>query len=98
MWGTLKSIEKLDVSRIAIRDVPSSISHLTSLALLSIRDCKSLTCLPSTLFNLKLLNEVYISRCSKLERLPENVRNAESVEELDVSGIAIRDVPSSIGP
>ena len=38
-----------------------------------------------------------ISGCSKLERLPENVGNAESVEELDVSGTAIREVPSSIG-
>ena len=38
-----------------------------------------------------------ISGCSKLERLPENVGNAESVKELDVSGTAIREVPSSIG-
>jgi Leucine-rich repeat (LRR) protein len=54
-------------------------------------------CLPSTIFNLKLLKDVDISGCSKFERLPENLGNAESVEELDVSGTAIRHVPSSIG-
>nr|POF00533.1 tmv resistance protein n [Quercus suber] len=95
--GNSESIEKLDVSRTAIREVPSSIGHLTSLALLGIRDCKSLTCLPSTIFNLKLLKYVNISGCSKLERLPEILGNVESVEELDVSGTAIREVPSSIG-
>uniref|UniRef100_A0A2N9G1W6 ADP-ribosyl cyclase/cyclic ADP-ribose hydrolase n=1 Tax=Fagus sylvatica TaxID=28930 RepID=A0A2N9G1W6_FAGSY len=44
-----------------------------------------------------LLKDVDISGCSKFERLPENLGNAESVEELDVSGTAIRHVPSSIG-
>ena len=94
--GNSESIEKLDVSRTAIREVPSSIGHLTNLALLGIRDCKSLMCLPSTIFNLKFLKYVNISGCSKLERLPEIVGNGESVEELDVSGTAIRKVPSSI--
>ena len=53
-------------------------------------------CLPSIIFNLKLLKDVNILGCSKLKRLPENVGNIESVEELDVSGTAIRKVPSSI--
>ena len=36
-----------------------------------------------------------ISGCSKLEGLPEILGNVESVEELDVSGTAIKELPSS---
>jgi Leucine-rich repeat (LRR) protein len=64
---------------------------------LILRDCKNLVCVPSTIFNLKLLKIVDISGCSKFVRLPEILENAEGVEELDVSGTAIRHVPSSIG-
>nr|POE69669.1 tmv resistance protein n [Quercus suber] len=48
--------------------------------------------------NLKemVLEDCLNLRCSKLEKLPEIVGN-ESVEELDMSGTAIREVPSSIG-
>ncbi|KAK4591192.1 hypothetical protein RGQ29_021405 [Quercus rubra] len=93
----MQHVLELYLGGTAINKLPTSIGHLTSLVLLNVRDCKSLTCQPSTIFNLKLLKDVNISGCSKLERLPENVGNAESIEELDVSGTAIREVPSSIG-
>uniref|UniRef100_A0A7N2R486 ADP-ribosyl cyclase/cyclic ADP-ribose hydrolase n=1 Tax=Quercus lobata TaxID=97700 RepID=A0A7N2R486_QUELO len=93
----MQHVLELYLGGTAINKLPTSIGHLTTLVLLNVRDCKSLTCLPSSIFNLKLLKDVNISGCSKLERLPENVGNAESVEELDVSGTAIREVPSSIG-
>ena len=92
----MQRVLKLYLDSTAITKLPTSILHLTGLALLNIRDCKSLMCLPSTIFNLKFLKEVNVSGCSKLERLPEIVGNAESVEELDLSGTAIREVPSSI--
>uniref|UniRef100_A0A2N9GNB1 TIR domain-containing protein n=1 Tax=Fagus sylvatica TaxID=28930 RepID=A0A2N9GNB1_FAGSY len=95
--GNAKSIEELYLDGSGITKLPTSIEHLTGLTSLNLRDCKSLVSLPSTIFNLKLLKYVYISGCSKLERLPENLGNAESVEVLDVSGTAIRHVPSSIG-
>uniref|UniRef100_A0A7N2LMS4 TIR domain-containing protein n=1 Tax=Quercus lobata TaxID=97700 RepID=A0A7N2LMS4_QUELO len=93
----MQRVLKLYLGGTTVTKLPTSIGHLTSLVLLNVRDCKSLTCLPSSIFNLKLLKDLNISGCSKLERLPENVGNAESVEELDVSGTAIREVPSSIG-
>ncbi|XP_065633289.1 disease resistance protein RUN1-like [Quercus suber] len=93
----MQSVLKLYLDGTAITKLPTSIGLLTDLVLLNVRDCKSLTCLPSKIFNLKLLKDVNISRCSKLERLPQNVGNAESVEKLDVSGTAIKEVPSSIG-
>ena len=92
----MQHVLELYLGGTAITKLPTSIGHLTGLVLLNVRDCKSLTCLPGIIFNLKLLKDVNILGCSKLKRLPENVGNIESVEELDVSGTAIRKVPSSI--
>ena len=80
----------------AITKLPTSIGHLTGLALLNIRDCKKLMCLPSTIFNLKFLKNVDIFGCTKLGRLPENLGNAKSIEKLDLGQTGIRHVPSSI--
>jgi Leucine-rich repeat (LRR) protein len=95
--GSMECVRKLYLDGTAISKLPVSIENLNGLALLKLKDCKNLVCLHSTIFNLKLLKDVDISGCSKFERLPENLGNAESVEELDVSGTAIRHVPSSIG-
>jgi Leucine-rich repeat (LRR) protein len=95
--GNMERVCKLYLDGTAITKLPNSIEHLTGLASLNLRDCKNLVCLPNTNFNFKFLKDVDISECSKLERLPENLGNAESVEELNVSGTAIRQVPSSIG-
>ena len=62
----MQCVLKVYLDGIAITKLPTLIGHLTGLALLNVRDCNSLTCLPSTLFNLKLLKEINISGCSKL--------------------------------
>ena len=92
----MQRVLKLYLDETAITILPTSIGHLTSLPLLNIKDCKSLTCLPNTIFNLKFLKDVNIFGCTKLGRLPENLGNAESIEKLDLSETAIRQVPSSI--
>ena len=51
----MQCVLKVYLDGIAITKLPTLIVHLTGLALLNVRDCNSLTCLPSTLFNLKLL-------------------------------------------
>ncbi|KAG5064499.1 hypothetical protein JHK85_005682 [Glycine max] len=45
---------------------------------------------------LSSLRSLNISGCSKFSRLPENLNENETLEELDVGGTAIREVPSSI--
>ena len=62
----MQCVLKVYFDGIAIKKLPTSIGHLTGLALLNVRDCNSLTCLPSILFNLKLLKDVNIFECSKL--------------------------------
>ena len=76
--------------------LPSSVEHLTNLAALHLRDCKNLVCLPSNICNFKLLRELKVTRCSKLDNLSENLWNVVSLEELDLSGIALRKPPVSI--
>ena len=92
----MQRVLKLYLDETAITKLPTSIGHLTGLALLNIKNCKSLTCLPNTIFNLKFLKDVNIFGCTKLGRLSENLGNAESIEKLDLSDTAIRQVPSSI--
>ena len=73
-----------------------SIEHLTSLKSLSLKDCKNLVCIPSIICNFKLLMDLDILGCLRLEKLPENLGKAKGLEELHVSGIAIKKSPSSI--
>ncbi|XP_030927760.1 TMV resistance protein N-like [Quercus lobata] len=93
--GNVKGLKKLDLSGTAITELPSSIEHLTSLTLLSLKDCKTLVCLPSTICSLKSLESLDLSRCSKFDNLPKNPGNVEGLKKLDLSGTAITELPSS---
>ena len=94
--GNMKRLSKLHLDGIAITKLPSSIEHLTNLASLHLRDCKNLVCLPSIICSFKSLKDINLAGCSKFDNLSENLWNVESLEELDVSGTALREPPSSI--
>ena len=96
-FGILERLFQLDLSGTAIKELPSSIGHLTSLTYLTIRECKDLLCLPSTICNLKSLEDLDLYGCSKLDELPENLGIMEHLFALDLSGTAIKELPSSIG-
>ncbi|KAK4570789.1 hypothetical protein RGQ29_029582 [Quercus rubra] len=93
----MKRVYQLYLNGTAITTLPTSIQHLTALRWLVLSNCKNLVHLPDTIFNLKLVRGVYLDGCSKLDRLPENLGHAESLNNLGLSGTAIRKVPSSIG-
>ncbi|XP_030971320.1 TMV resistance protein N-like isoform X2 [Quercus lobata] len=90
--GNLKGLKKLHLSGIAIRVLPSSIEHLTSLSLLTVRDCKNLVCFPNTIRSLRLGNSLDLVGCTKFE----NLGNVEGLYKLDLSGTVIKELPSSI--
>ena len=94
--GNLKGLKKLYLSGTTIKELPSSTEGLSTLTLLTLKDCKNLVCLPNTICCLKLLEYIDLSRCSNFDKLPENLGNLKGLKELYLSGTTIKDVPSSI--
>lgn len=94
--GQMKKLSKLSLDGTSIKKIPSSIERLIGLISLDLRDCKSLICLPSVICGLKSLQNLNMSGCSLLGNLPENLGEIECLEELDLSGTAIGEPPSSV--
>ncbi|KAK4580835.1 hypothetical protein RGQ29_024473, partial [Quercus rubra] len=94
--GNLKGLCELYLSGTAIKELPSSIEGLMTLNLLNLKDCKNLVCLPNTICSLSSLRRLYLCGCSNFDNLPENLGNLKGLYELDLSGTAIKEFPSSI--
>ncbi|KAI9070869.1 hypothetical protein K1719_047170 [Acacia pycnantha] len=92
----MKCLTKLDVEETDITKLPRSLVNLCQLVVLNLRNCKKLVCLPNVIQCLKSIKILNISGCSKLSSLPENLNENTALEELDASGTAIKEVPSSI--
>ena len=94
--GNLKGLKKLHLSGTAVKEFPSSIEGLTTLNLLTLKDCKNLVCLPSTICSLNSLECLDLCGCSNFDNLPKNLGNLKGLSDLDLSGTAIKEFPSSI--
>ena len=79
-----------------MKELPTLIEGLTVLTFLTLKDCNNLACLPSTICSLKLLECLDLSRCSNCNNLPENLGNFKGLKMLFLSGITIKELPSSI--
>ncbi|XP_034677378.1 disease resistance protein RUN1-like isoform X2 [Vitis riparia] len=95
--GKMEQLAELSLEGTAIKGLPSSIEYLTGLALLNLKECKSLESLPNSIFMLKSLKTLILSNCTRLKKLPEIPENMESLMELFLDGSAIIELPSSIG-
>ena len=67
-----------------------------ALALLTLKVCKNLVCLPNAICNLKLLEWIGILRCSNSDNLLENRGNLNGLKKLYFSGTTIKELSSSI--
>ncbi|TQD78224.1 hypothetical protein C1H46_036225 [Malus baccata] len=104
-WSTLKTfpeisevmkeLKELNLSGSKIGELPSSINNLTGLRSLELKDCKEFKSLPSS-FHMKSLKTLNLSGCSSLEMFPEILEVMEELQELDLSGSKIKELPSSI--
>ncbi|KAJ4705487.1 TMV resistance protein N-like [Melia azedarach] len=95
--GNMESLSQLLLDGTAIEELPLSVEPLSGLVLLNLKGCKKLKSLPSAIIKgLKCLKSLNLCGCSKLENVPENLRELESLEELDISGTAIRRLASYI--
>ncbi|KAM7461548.1 hypothetical protein LguiA_029669 [Lonicera macranthoides] len=95
--GYLESLEELYLDKTAIKEIPSSIEHLSRLVWLSLTDCKNLLSLPSAICKLKCLEYLQLSGCSELETLPEELSSLGCLTTLNLDGTAITRLPLSNG-
>ncbi|KAK0593199.1 hypothetical protein LWI29_032789 [Acer saccharum] len=90
------NLEMLDVKGCTkLRKVHKSVEVLKSLSVLNLEGCKNLQSF-QVFFVMKSLKILNLRGCSKLDKFPENLEELELLEELDVGGTAISQVPSSI--
>ncbi|KAK0593534.1 hypothetical protein LWI29_038195 [Acer saccharum] len=97
-FTTVPNLEMLDLKGCTrLCKVHESIGVLKSLIELNLEGCNNLRSFPSNaFFGLKSLKILNLQGCSKLDKFPENMEELEHLEELDVGGTAITQVPSSI--
>ncbi|XP_050104641.1 probable WRKY transcription factor 19 [Malus sylvestris] len=68
--GKMGSLTWMDVSRTAIKELPSSIGYLTGLQTLLLLGCENLTTLPFSIYELQHLKVVYLHGCPNLVTFP----------------------------
>jgi Leucine-rich repeat (LRR) protein len=73
--GNMSRLLALYLNETAIKTLPLSVEHLTSLITLELRHCKNLSSLPNAICSLTSLKALALSGCSKLDELPENLGN-----------------------
>ena len=94
IMGNVSHLSKLYLNETPIKYLPLVAEHVTGLIELDLRDCKNLSSLLNAcLMSLKILT---LFGCSKIDELPENLRNLKGLEEIDMSGTAIKRIPTSI--
>ncbi|MFQ6663055.1 hypothetical protein Gotur_030710 [Gossypium turneri] len=92
--GVLKSLKLLNLRDCkSLRSLPTKIG-MESLETLILSGCSNLARFPEIDGKMEHLKTLHLSGCFKVEYLPENLQQAESLEELDLSGTAIKE-PSS---
>ncbi|KAK7349499.1 hypothetical protein VNO77_06917 [Canavalia gladiata] len=93
---SMEHLSMLSLEGTAITKLPSSLGCLVGLAILNLKNCKNLVCLPDTIHKLESLIVLNVSGCSKLRSLPEVLKEIKSLEELYASESAIEELPSSV--
>lgn len=77
-------------------EVHQSVGTLKRLILLNLKDCTNLVSFPKNVCLMKSLKILCLCGCLKLKKLPQDLGEVECLEELDVGGTAIRQIPPSI--
>lgn len=95
--GNMPNLLELQLDGTAIEELPQSFDRLIGLTLLNLGDCNSLLHLPSTIRSLKSLKRLILTGCSELRDIPDDLGCVECLEELDISGTAIRDLSGIAG-
>ncbi|XP_035546948.1 disease resistance-like protein DSC1 isoform X2 [Juglans regia] len=79
-----------------LHNLHSSVGALKRLIFLNLKGCTSLTSLPCNI-SWDSLEILILSGCTRLLKFPETVGNINRLRQLDLDGIALVELPSSIG-
>ncbi|MBA0619189.1 hypothetical protein Godav_028407, partial [Gossypium davidsonii] len=94
---TKERLRELDLRQTALEELPSSINNLIiGLQDLILNNCENLVCLPVSFYKLKSLVRFTLQGSSRLEIFPEILEILEMLSFLDLSGTALKELPSSI--
>ena len=88
----LKQLTYLNLTECSSLTGLPSLNNQTQLTQLILWKCSSLTALPS-LDNLKQLTRLDLSRCSSLTVLPKSLRNLESLRQLNLGFLKLKELP-----
>ncbi|RVW45278.1 TMV resistance protein N [Vitis vinifera] len=98
LWRGNKLHNKLKVINLSfsvhLTEIPD-FSSVPNLEILILKGCENLECLPRDIYKWKHLQTLSCGECSKLKRFPEIKGNMRKLRELDLSGTAIEELPSS---
>ncbi|KAL3727290.1 hypothetical protein ACJRO7_032084 [Eucalyptus globulus] len=94
----LEQLKELLLDETAIQEIPSFISSLKKLEMLSARDCKSLIGFPDSVSSLVNLSTIVLSGCVELATLPHSIQFLENLRCLSLRSCQqLREIPSWIG-
>ncbi|KAJ9675693.1 hypothetical protein PVL29_024560 [Vitis rotundifolia] len=98
LWRGNKLHNKLKVINLSfsvhLTEIPD-FSSVPNLEILILKGCENLECLPRDIYKWKHLQTLSCGERSKLKRFPEIKGNMRKLRELDLSGTAIEELPSS---
>ncbi|KAJ9676310.1 hypothetical protein PVL29_025033 [Vitis rotundifolia] len=83
----MENLRQLHLNGTAIKELPSSIEHLTRLEILNLYGCQNLVTLPESICNLCFLEVLDVGYCSKLHKLPQNLGRLQSLKILGAMGL-----------
>jgi hypothetical protein len=86
----------INLTRTAIKELPSSLENLVGLQILLLKLCSELVSIPNSIVNLNHLSELDCSGCCSLEDIPNNIGCLSSLRKLSLKGSSIVNLPESI--
>lgn len=90
----LKYLEKLDIIKCKLKEIPKNIDDLKNLTYLNL-DNNNIEVIPNSIINLKYLDTLILTK-NKLKFIPDNIGNLENLEHFDIEENKIKELPNTI--